>query len=299
MEERRLGNTTVLFGAERGKYPDANSVLVRGPEESVLIDPALGIVARHDDGSLPNVDRVLLSHCHEDHLSGLFLYPDVPVGLHEGDRPGLESLDAMMEIYGLSEPHASRLRRAVTERFHFQPRPDAVAFDSGTEWSLGGNVVVRALHAPGHTRGHCAFLVEPDGVLFTGDVDLSGFGPYYGDAWSSLDDFERSLAGLAAVEARYYVTAHHRGLVEGSTAFREALERYTAVITKREDRLLDYLGEPHSLDELVDHRFVYRPQDPPTRTPLERRHVEQHIERLLRQGRIVLEQADRYVRSDG
>lgn len=296
MEERRFGHSTVLFGEERGKYPDANSLLVEGSEETLLVDPALGIIARHQNGSLPSIDRILLTHCHEDHLPGLHLYPDVPVGLHEGDRPGLESLDAMMEIYGLPEPHASRLRKAIVERFHFQPRPDAVAFTSGAEWSLGNELEVRALHIPGHTRGHCAFLVEPDGVLFVGDVDLSRFGPYYGDAWSSLEDYERSLSSLAAVEAQHYVTSHHKGVIDGADAFREALAKYAAVIDTREARLLDYLSQPRSLDEIVDHRFVYRPQDPPTRAPLERRHMEQHVERLLRQGRIVLAEADRYVR---
>ena len=31
-------------------------------------------------------------------------------------------------------------------------------------------------------------------LLYLGDIDLSSFGPYYGDAWSDLEDFERSLA---------------------------------------------------------------------------------------------------------
>ena len=35
-----LGRVTVLFGEKRGKYPQGNTVLVRGDEESLLIDPA-------------------------------------------------------------------------------------------------------------------------------------------------------------------------------------------------------------------------------------------------------------------
>ena len=44
----------------------------------------------------------------------------------------------------------------------------------------------------GHTRGHCVLHVEPEDVVYLGDIDLSSFGPYYGDAWSSLEDFERT-----------------------------------------------------------------------------------------------------------
>ena len=40
-------------------------------------------------------------------------------------------------------------------------------------------------HMPGHTAGHTVLLVEPEGVAFIGDIDLTGFGPYYGDACSS------------------------------------------------------------------------------------------------------------------
>ena len=40
--QRALGaHVTVLFGHEQGKYPDGNTVLVRGATGSVVIDPAL------------------------------------------------------------------------------------------------------------------------------------------------------------------------------------------------------------------------------------------------------------------
>ena len=65
---------------------------------------------------------------------------------------------------------------------------------------------------PGHTAGHCALLVEPEGVAFIGDIDLTGFGPYYGDASSSLSDFRRTLARVADIPAKVWVTSHHRGV---------------------------------------------------------------------------------------
>ena len=49
----------MLFGEEGGKYPDGNSLLVRGSRETAIIDPALGVVARRD--GLPRIDRVLNS----------------------------------------------------------------------------------------------------------------------------------------------------------------------------------------------------------------------------------------------
>jgi hypothetical protein len=129
--------------------------------------------------------------------------------------------------------------------------------------------------------------VEPDDVLYLGDIDLSSFGPYYGDAWSSLEDFERTLAMAERIEARWYATFHHIGVIEGRAAFVERVQRYAAVIADRERRLLAYLAEPHSLAEIAAHRFVYRPQDPvPFAEPVERRSMGQHVARLIRAGRV-------------
>jgi glyoxylase-like metal-dependent hydrolase (beta-lactamase superfamily II) len=281
----RLGHTTVLVGERGGRYPHGNSLLVRGREETVLVDPSLSVVPRAAD--LADVDWVLLSHCHEDHLAGAQAFADRPLRLHSLDRPGMDSLDALLEIYGYPEPIATSWRAALVERFHYSPRPDAQGFEGGAVFDLGG-VRVRAIHTPGHTRGHCAFHVEPDDVLYLGDIELSSFGPYYGDAWSDLEDFERTLERVAALPARFYATFHHIGVLEGREAFLARLERFRAVIGDRERRLLEYLAEPRTLDEIARHRFVYRPGDPVAfAEAVERRSMAQHLARLIRDGGVV------------
>jgi glyoxylase-like metal-dependent hydrolase (beta-lactamase superfamily II) len=272
-----------LTGDLAGKYPHGNSLLVTGREESLLIDPSLSLVARQHR---PHVDRIVNSHCHEDHVAGNHLYPDVPCHLHELDLPGIRSLDAMMAIYGYSPATDRAFRSALVEQFHFVPRPDARPFHDGDVFDLGG-CRVHAIHAPGHTRGHCVLLVEPDGVLYLGDIDLSSFGPYYGDAWSSLVDFEATLAMVQRIEARWYATFHHVGVLDTRAAFLERLERFAAVIATREERLLAFLAAPHTLGEIVAHRFVYRQGDAvPFADDVERRSMTQHLERLLAGGRV-------------
>lgn len=297
LPERALGAVTVLFGAKGGKYPDGNSVLVRGREEAALIDPALGVVARRD--RLPSVDWVLNTHCHEDHIAGNHLFPDVPWLLHEADLPGILSLDQLMEIYGLPEPMEARLRQLVVERFHYRARPDPTPYYGGSVFDLGGTRV-RAIHAPGHTRGHCVLYVEPDEVLILGDIDLSSFGPYYGDAWSSLEDFEHTLKQVREIEARYYVTFHHIGVLDGREAFLERLDRFAEVIRSRERRLLAYLDSPHTLEEIAEHRFVYRPGDAvASAESVETRSMGQHLDRLQRNGRVREVEEGRYLAVSG
>jgi len=162
-------------------------------------------------------------------------------------------------------------------------------------FDLGG-VQIRTIHAPGHTRGHSLFHVQPDDVLYLGDVDLSSFGPYYGDAWSSLEDFERSLTMARDIGARCYATFHHVGILEDRDAFVERLDRFAAVIGRREAALLGFLAEPHTMAEIVAHRFVYRPQDSVAYADaVERRSMGQHIARLVVAGRVEELEPERYV----
>ncbi len=285
LEDRKLGpSVTVLFGRQRGRYPYGNSLLVTGTNQSVLIDPSLSIIPRRP--SLESITWVLNSHSHEDHIAANYLFADVPWRLHEADRPNIRSLDSMMAMYGYGDDLNRAFRQVLVDEFHFTPRADAVGFRDGDVFDLG-RCRIRVIHTPGHTGGHCAFHIEPDDVVYLGDIDLSSFGPYYGDACSSLEEFVRSLAAVRRLEARWYATFHHIGVLEGSAAFVERLDRFAAVIQSREERLLAFLKEPHTLTDVARHRFIYRPQDAvPFAEAVERRSMMQHIELLLRDGRV-------------
>jgi glyoxylase-like metal-dependent hydrolase (beta-lactamase superfamily II) len=284
LEDQQLDAVTVLYGERRGRYPHGNTLIVRGRERSLAIDPSLGLVARGSPP--PRVDAVLHSHCHEDHVAGSFLYPDAPWLFHHADLPGIRSLDGLMDLYGYAEPIRSAWSKVVVDQFHFTPRPDAVAFRGGDVFDLGG-VTVEAIHAPGHTRGHCFFRIEPVGLVYLADVDLSSFGPYYGDAWSDLEDFERTLVMARDIDARYYATFHHIGVLEGRAAYLERLDRFAGMIADRERRLLAYLDEPRTLEDIVQHRFVYRPQDQVLfADSVEHRSMLLHLARLVRDGRV-------------
>jgi glyoxylase-like metal-dependent hydrolase (beta-lactamase superfamily II) len=185
----------------------------------------------------------------------------------------------------------------VMSQFHYTPRGDVEGLDDVAVFDLGG-VRIRAIHTPGHTRGHCVLLVEPDGVLFLGDIDLSSFGPYYGDAWSCLDDWERSLDLVRRLEARVWVSFHHVGIIEDRGLFLARLERFAARITDREGALLDALAEPRTLEDLVRQRFVYPAHVTlPFVDAVERRTIRQHLDRVLARGQAERVGPDRYVRT--
>lgn len=278
--ERQYGGVTVLVGAELGAYPYANSVLVRGTAETLLIDPSLSLV-----GTAPAADLVLVSHAHEDHVAGLADY-DVPVRVHEEDLAALRSREVMVDGYGLPPEATERTHAMLRDRFHVRDRTDATGFEDGTVFDLGGRTVT-VVHLPGHTPGHSGFLIEPDGFLFVADIDLTSFGPYYGDVGSSLTDFEASLRRSREIGVRWYGTAHQKGVIEGAGEFSERLDAFVGVVEKRDVTLLAFLDEPRTVEEIAEHRLVYRPHvEGPHVEPVERRTAVQHLHRLIGTGRV-------------
>ena len=135
-------------------------------------------------------------------------------------------------------------------------------------------------------------------MFFLSDIDLTGFGPYYGDVWSDLEDFEASLAKVRDEDADYYVTFHHRGVIEGRDEFLRLLDGFTAVIETR-----------HAGDARVPrraalargdgaHRFIYRPHvEMSFVDTVERRSAELHVARMLRRGEAVEVEPGRFQRA--
>ena len=289
----RLGTSgrhvVALMGTDGGRYPYGNSLLVEGTEETVLIDPSLAVSER---GGVPSragrVDRMLVSHAHEDHLAGCHLFADATLCAHSDDLLAFHSLQGLLDVYGFDDAIADTWSAQLVEKFNYAARSDASGFTDGTTFDLGGGLRIEVVHLPGHSRGHSAFLIEPEGVFFVADVDLSAFGPYYGDHWSDLEDFERSLARVREIEAKSYVTFHHKGIVDGHAEFVRQVDAFAAVIGAREARLLSYLSEPRTMAEIVAHRFVYRPGvEVLWADTVERRSMSMHVTRLLRSGGVV------------
>lgn len=283
--ERRLTpNVSVLTGDDAGRYPSGNSLVVRGDGEAVIIDPSVTVVAR--GGAPVPVDAVIVSHSHEDHMAGNGLYADARLHIHDEDIPGARSLDGLMDVYGLTGEPRELFSSQVLEQFHYTPRPDAEGFTDGHVWDLG-RAQVEAVHLPGHTRGHSGFRIS-GGVFFLSDIDLTGFGPYYGDVWSDLEDFERSLVQVRDEHADFYVTFHHKGVIEGREAFLVLLDEFHAVIGRRHEAMLAFLAEPRSIDEIAAHRFIYRPHVQHVfADSVEHRCAAMHVQRMLTRGEAI------------
>jgi glyoxylase-like metal-dependent hydrolase (beta-lactamase superfamily II) len=257
-EIQRFGSVTVHLGHKSGKYPDGNQVIVRGADLRVAFDTPQS--ANRIGADFDDIDLVILGHVHEDHMAGLHRVPKAGVQVHEADLRAAQSWPGLCAHYGYPPDVLAEMKTLVERDFHYVPRPDATPYIHDQRWELGGGVQIRAHHLPGHTSGHCALIVESEGVAFIGDIDLTGFGPYYGDATSSLKAFRKSLTEVADLDARVWVTSHHRAVITDRTKFLSDLAGFASKIDERNEKLIGYLRDgPQSLAQLAQRRLLYPP----------------------------------------
>lgn len=282
LEHRRYGSVTVLVPPQGAAYPNGGTVVVTGADSTLLIDPSLAVRA---DSADPDV--LMISHAHEDHLAGVRHFA-VPIHGHHLDIAAIRSTEVLLDGFGYPPTKREEFARTVLPTFGVVDRPNAIAVDNGHRFDLGGGVSATVVHLPGHTAGHCGVLVEPDGFFFIADIDLTSFGPYYGDLGSSLDGFLSSIAAVADIEARWYGTSHQKGVIEGRDAVGDRLAAYRAVIDNRRRRLVELLAEPKTIAEVAAQRLVFRPHvEAPHVDTVERRTARLHIDALLESGEIV------------
>jgi glyoxylase-like metal-dependent hydrolase (beta-lactamase superfamily II) len=289
-----VGPVTVWTANTQGKFPDGNQLLVSGSDAVAVFDSHQ--VSLSLDAELAHADLMILGHVHEDHMAGIGRFSDRPLHVHEADVAAARSWAGLAAHYGYDAASLEPLHQKVIDEFRWQARPDAKGYADGTRWDLGG-VSIHAIHMPGHTAGHCVLMIEPAGIAFVGDIDLSSFGPYYGDACSSLADFRKTIDRLARLPAQVWITSHHKGIIRSRESFLSQLAAFAARIDAREARILQLLGSgPARVDELVAAGVMYRPgtANEGWMRCAERRCILQHLDELVADGRVIEEEPGRF-----
>jgi glyoxylase-like metal-dependent hydrolase (beta-lactamase superfamily II) len=171
VETRGQGRPGILIGVDEarlkqyfpeGSYPsETNTFLIRGGGRTILVDTGFGgalFEALSGLGLKPeDVDAVLLTHLHGDHIGGLSkdgkaLFPRARVYLARQEREA-------------APPNARQALAPYGDRVEtFEPSPLGAAAEL-----LPG---IKAVAAFGHTPGHTGFLLESDGegLFIWGDL---------------------------------------------------------------------------------------------------------------------------------
>jgi glyoxylase-like metal-dependent hydrolase (beta-lactamase superfamily II) len=274
----RLAEKIYFIAGEQGaKYPFSHGLYIDA-DLKVLIDSGFGCRGREAVLSQGNVDVIINTHFHYDHAHGNHFFPQAEIWAHYLDTPALLSAELLLAHTGLD-----RLNPWISVEKYFpefmKARRVARELVDGQILDFGG-VVLQVIHLPGHTPGHIGFYHPEDGILFSSDIDLSPFGPWYGNVCSNLDLFIASIRKVKALNPRILVTSHS-GIItdriaERLTAFEDAFE-------ERDYQILKALAVEKSLIE--PERIIRF---------FEQVMLEKHLEHLIGQGKVIFTENNCY-----
>ncbi len=171
-----------------------NAGIVVGNRSTLILETGLGaanaqVILRETAKVSKNSEMFLsATHYHPEHAGSAAALPGTQFFLPERQARDLsERGQTMMTTFAERNPVMAKLLKGLTVR-----RPDVtVAADHTLD--LGGVRVRMVVVGPTHTPGDTVFLVEPDNVLFSGDVVLNR-------AFLSVNPDSSMKAWLAALD---------------------------------------------------------------------------------------------------
>lgn len=244
-----------------------------GHREMVVIDPASPDEAEQralaeclDDflSAGRTLREIILTHHHPDHVGGV-----ATLQKHLQDKHNLPINIAAHRLTAEALQH---------ERAHFQITR---LIEDGEVIELDGepSLYLRALHTPGHTRGHLCFYEERAGALLTGDL-IVGIGSVLIDPpEGNMSDYLRSLERVRALPHLTALLGGHGPAVGNAYA---KIDEYIAHRLEREKKILAAVQAGASTTaEIV--ASVYTDVSPKAHAMAERA-VLAHLEKLQNEG---------------
>ena len=250
-----FSNIFFIKGKLRARYPYSNSILIG----DYLIDTGISPKHLRKLKKLYPINHVLLSHWHEDHISGNFLLENAKFYCHLKDKSPIEDIQKMMPLYNVrNTPIEEELKRLIIV-LKMQNIKINTLIEDNDIFNIGDQFKLKVIFTPGHTAGHCAFYELNSKIAFLGDIDLTRH-PYYGNLDASLIEFEESIAKIKSLDINIVVTGH-RGIIEGKKKINEEIEKYKSILQERDERILTFFSErsrPIKLNKFKNSNIIYR-----------------------------------------
>lgn len=231
-----------------GSVPMVPNVgIVVGSRGTFVIDTGMG--AKNAQTILAEVAKVsttpdlylATTHFHPEHDLGAAAFPAQTKMLRSRDQQadidefGLEMAKSFSKISPL---HAELLQGA-------QFRKATSLFDKEETVDLGGGVRVRVLAmGANHTRGDTAFYIEPDGVLFSGDVLMTSL-PAFRSPYSRVATWLASLDRFEKLQPKRIVPSH------GPLGDLSMAGSYRSFLTAIRQKTAELKKQGRSVDETV------------------------------------------------
>lgn len=296
MNLSKVGPVEIMMGENGSRMPFSTSLLVKGKHDATLIDCGSGVKSLRNIKKEYDVKQIYLTHHHLDHTWGTHLFPEAEKYMNPLDYKKAVDTRELILAQGFPAVFSEKEIQQFLEVQRKQPFPgledvvDRQMYINGTynydhEFTVSDSKVMM-IYAPGHTEGYCLPYFPEYGILFVGDFDLTSFGPFYCDADGDIDLFIQSAYKTLEVDAKYYVTAHQRGIMLKED-YKKELDGYLNIINKRESIIKRFVKSGGAPQDLTKQGiFYYEEQN--NRNPFylksEKLGIAKHLKRLIKQG---------------
>ena len=282
--KRLEGDVYFVPGEGNGRFPACHGFLLKGPE-TVLIDAGMGESRIREIDLEHRIDVLVITHSHPDHIRHAYLLEDRHLLMPEQTPPSVTDLQALGERF-MGNPRDGALWAGFVEACGVRAlrEPDE-RYADGHVLSIGG-AELEPIHAPGHVLDHYCFLERNTGTLVTTDIDLTFFGPWYGNPESDIETFRESVNKVMAIPRRR-VCSSHKEPVEGTAD--DLFESYLEGFERQRKKILDLCEAPITLNDLANASPLYNDGLPEKvmQFLFERRMVLKNLELLIRDGLVV------------
>ena len=170
---------------------DSNCYLING---NTLVDTGAGenkdylfSKLKENNVEVQDIELIVNTHCHFDHIGGNYLFPDAEIAVHKYDAESIKAKDSL-------GTHMSAFEKHDNSRVDIELTDDDMIGD------------FKVIHTPGHTRGGICLY---DGVnLISGDTIFAGGGVGRMDIGGDYDDMKSSVERLTKLDVKNLYPGH-------------------------------------------------------------------------------------------
>lgn len=283
-------------------YPYSICMYLEG-EQRAVIDFGAGIKAFNEIDK-ESIDWGIFSHFHPDHTHCAVLFPHSRLYCGQEEAEAYSDPQVHLHLQGgdlwsvfMKDKPVPNRSSELVDPSDIPVKPGfinvniAECFSDGQVFDLGKGLRFQAVHLPGHTCGHYGFYFEKQGILFSGDIDLTRGGPWYGAGCSDVGQFIHSIRRVKEIDPGTLATSHRRPMNE---QIQESLDTYLNILLDREKRLYDLLKTPHTIDEIAEHRLAFSKKIFELEEFWEKIYAHHHLKHLIEIGAVQEIEPGRY-----
>lgn len=310
-----IGRIRIIQGERGGRFPFCNTLLI-DDRVKVIVDPGAGLERLSEVRKSVPVDMVVNTHYHFDHIAYNYLFDESEIYINQFESDCFINTEEVARRNGVAQIYGEEWLKDWLERISRKDTPQSpYSPQNRHEWLLStarltgtyrwgqvfhlGGTRMEVVGTPGHCQGFSCLYFPGEGAVYTGDIDLTGFGPWYGAPDSDIDQFIESSRKIAGLDADYFITGHEAGVLSRKE-FRAGLDAYLEKIAGRDRRIASALEIPLTLKEIAELGLIYGKQflvDQWVRA-WEELMVAKHLERMVNRGDLAFD-GEKYSHAGG